>query len=156
MPVVLARVDERLVHGQIITAWTKQFRVDEIYIIDDKIAEDPFIFQVLTLSAPSGMKFEVFTVEGAIEKLKEEKKENILLLFKSLKYPLELIEAGYPLKSLNLGNLGAAPQRKSISKNVSVSPEEIEILNEITKRGCEVYLQMLFTEPKVNIKNVIQ
>lgn len=156
MAVVLARVDERLVHGQIITTWTKQLQVKEIYIIDDKIADDPFIYQVLTLSAPSGLKFEVLKVEQAVEKLKEDKNINILLLFKSVHYALELIEAGYQLESLNIGNLGAAPQRKSVSKNVSVSPEEIDTINKIVDKGTEVYLQMLYSDPKVNVKNVIQ
>ncbi|NLC05362.1 MAG: PTS sugar transporter subunit IIB [Erysipelothrix sp.] len=155
MPVVLARVDERLVHGQIITSWTKQLQVNVIYIIDDNIANDPFIYQVLTLSAPAGLKFEVLKVEEAVTKLKEESKENILLLFKSVQYPLELIEAGFVLESLNLGNLGAKPSRKSISKNVSVSPDEIETIQKIVNTGCEVYLQMLYSEPKIDVKNVL-
>ncbi|NLC42585.1 MAG: PTS sugar transporter subunit IIB [Erysipelothrix sp.] len=155
MPVVLARVDERLVHGQIITSWTKQLKVDVIYIIDDNIANDPFIYQVLTLSAPSGLSFEVLKVEQAAEKLRENTKENILLLFKSVQYPLELIEAGYPLAHLNLGNLGAGPSRKSISKNVSVSKEEIKTIENIIEAGCEVYLQMLYSEPKINVQNVL-
>lgn len=156
MSVVLARVDERLVHGQIITSWTKLLKIDLIYIIDDGIAEDPFIFQVLTLSAPSGLDFEVIKVDQAIEKLKEDTQRRILLLFKTVAYPLALIRAGYPLASLNIGNIGAGPARKSISKNVSISEAEKETLIEIMATGCDVYLQMLNSDAKVALKTLLK
>lgn len=155
MGISIARVDERLIHGQIITTWTKQLKISQIYIIDDKLAQDPFMSEVLVLSAPSGLNFEVLTVSQAMEKLKEDSKLNIMLLFKSIRYVYELIQAGYPLKELNLGNLGAAPNRKSISRNVSLSPEDMDIVRKIIKSDTYVYLQMLLSEDKVDVKKFI-
>lgn len=155
MGVKLARVDERLVHGQIITTWSKQLKIDNIFIVDDSIVNDPFIYQVLTLSAPSGMHFEVLSIDQVQKKVEENFDKNILILFKSLDYAYKLIESGFHLKELNLGNLGAGPNRKSISKNISVSPQEIELIKLIINSGCNVYLQMLYSDQKVDVKNIL-
>ncbi len=158
MSVVLARVDERLVHGQIITSWSKHLRASNIYIVDDEIARDVFMKEVLTLSAPKGLKFSILTVEEAVEKLNQEKnsdKSRIMILFKSIKTALILVESGYALSELNLGNIGSSPSRKKISKNISMDEEEVEVAKKLIDLGVDVYLQMIYTENKVPVEKVI-
>lgn len=155
MTVVLSRVDERLVHGQIITSWTKQLRVSDIYIIDDLIAHDDFMREVLILSAPSGLKFQILTVDEAAKVLESTSNGRIMLLFKTVDSALELRKSGFNLESLNLGNIASSVKRKKITKNISLSEEEINKVKELVGLGVEVYLQMLFTDSKVNVVEYI-
>lgn len=157
MNFTLARVDERLAHGQIITSWTKYLGVSIIWIIDDQICKDDFMKQVLQLSAPSGIKIEIYSVQQAVDKAEQEKDSSskVLLLFKRIQYVLDAVKQGLDIKEVNLGNLGSLAGRKAISKNVNLNPSEIEMVKELMDKGLLVYLQMLYTDSKVDIKNMI-
>lgn len=157
MNFTLARVDERLAHGQIITSWTKYLGVSIIWIIDDQICKDDFMKQVLQLSAPSGIKIEIYSVQQAVDKAEQEKDSSskVLLLFKRIQYVLDAVKQGLDIKEINLGNLGSLAGRKAISKNVNLNPSEIEMVKELMDKGLMVYLQMLYTDSKVDIKNMI-
>lgn len=157
MNFTLARVDERLAHGQIITSWTKYLGVSIIWIIDDQICKDDFMKQVLQLSAPSGIKIEIYSVQQAVDEAEQEKDSSskVLLLFKRIQYVLDAVKQGLDIKEVNLGNLGSLAGRKAISKNVNLNPSEIEMVKELMDKGLLVYLQMLYTDSKVDIKNMI-
>lgn len=157
MNFTLARVDERLAHGQIITSWTKYLGVSIIWIIDDQICKDDFMKQVLQLSAPSGIKIEIYSVQQAVDKAEQEKDSSskVLLLFKRIQYVLDAVKQGLDIKEVNLGNLGSLAGRKAVSKNVNLNPSEIEMVKELMDKGLLVYLQMLYTDSKVDIKNMI-
>lgn len=156
MEVKFARIDERLVHGQVITAWAKKFSINKILVIDDEIARDPFMSQVITLSAQAGMDITILEVSKAVEYLRNAPaKGNLMLLFKNPKPVLELSESGYVLPEVNLGNLGSSPNRKRISKNVSLSEAEAETVKAIVALGTYVYLQMVPGDPQIDVKSLL-
>lgn len=156
MEVKIARIDERLVHGQVITAWAKKYSINKILVIDDEIAQDPFMSQVITLSAQAGMDISILDVHKAIEYLRiTTGKGNLMLLFKNPAPVLAMSEAGYILPEVNLGNLGSSPQRKRISKNVGLSEQEAETVRKIVAHGTFVYLQMLPSDSQVDVTTVI-
>lgn len=152
MEVKLARIDERLVHGQVITAWAKKFNINRIVVVDDDVANDPFMSQVITLSAQAGMDIKILTVDAAVGYLQTDvSKANVMLLFKHPTAVLNLIEAGYKLSEVNLGNLGSSPTRKRISRNVSLSEAEVETVKKIEALGTRVYLQMVPGDQQIDI-----
>lgn len=152
MDVKLARIDERLVHGQVITSWAKKFNINRIVVIDDDVAHDPFMSQVITLSAQAGMEITILAVDEALGYLHNDlSKANVMLLFKHPTAVLELIEGGYKLPEVNLGNLGSSPTRKRISRNVSLSESEAEIVKKIEALGSRVYLQMVPGDQQIDI-----
>lgn len=156
MNVKFARIDERLVHGQVITSWAKKFNINKIVVVDDDVARDPFMSQVITLSAQAGMEIIILEVAKAAEFLKKNTATgNVMLLFKNPKVVLELTETGYVLPEVNLGNLGSSPTRKRISKNVSLSDEEAEAVKKIVAVSTHVYLQMLPGDPQIDISSVL-
>ena len=156
MDIKLARVDERLVHGQIITSWSKTLGITKIVVIDDDVAKDPFMSQVITLSAQQGMNIAILEAKKATEVLQNDQTStSTMLLFKNPKAILEMAEAGFVLPEINLGNLGSSPNRKRISKNVNLSPEEEEIVKKIIAFGTTIYLQMLPGDPKIDLSSVL-
>lgn len=154
MKIVMSRVDERLVHGQVIASWTKIHAVKSILVIDDQLAKDAFMSTVLSMAAPAGVKVELISVEQAAERIAKDGTAagaNTMLLFKSPKYALELLEKGVEFKELNIGNMGAGPGRKAISRNVYASPAEVEMFKTMLDKGVDVYLQMVQQESRVPI-----
>ena len=81
--VLLARVDDRLIHGQVMTAWMKRLPAKEIMVIDNKVAKDEFMISVLEMAAPAGVKVKVFSEKDAAKILKEGLKTPTILLAKS-------------------------------------------------------------------------
>lgn len=152
MKVVMSRVDERLVHGQVIASWSKIHAVKSILVIDDQLAKDSFMSTVLSMAAPSGVKVELISVEQAAQRIATEGMSegiNTMLLFKAPKYALQLVEQGVALRELNIGNMGAGPARKSISRNVYATAAEVEIFKSLIGKGVDVYLQMVQQEPRI-------
>ena len=99
----------------------------------------------------------IYSVQQAVDKAEQEKDSSakVLLLFKRIQYVLDAVKQGLDIKEVNLGNLGSLAGRKSISKNVNLNPAEIEMVKELMEKGLTVYLQMLYTDSKVDIKNMI-
>ena len=73
MSIVLARIDDRLIHGQVMTAWVSYAGGKEILIVDDKVAKDPFLSAVITGAAPKHLKATAVTIEKATKELLENK-----------------------------------------------------------------------------------
>ncbi len=154
--VCFARVDERLIHGQVMTSWVKKYWIKKIILVDDDIVQDDFMKDVLVLSAPQGVKVEVRSAADTAAALEDEKsEENTMLLFKDLRYVQLLVNYGFPLKELNIGNIGSAPGRKAITREVYVSEEEKEILRELSGKEIFVYIQKLPQDAQVDVMKKI-
>lgn len=154
MPVVFARVDERLVHGQITTSWSKHLRLEQIIIIDDATAKDPFMKEVLASSAPKNLVFTILSTDE-INQIDKYIDKRTMLLFKTVKTALETLRKGFDLTELNIGNTSSGPNRRKISKNVHLSDEEIDIVKELMDSDVKVFLQMLHTDKVTNLKDKI-
>lgn len=143
--IVLARVDDRLIHGEVVTAWTPTMRATRIIIVDDEVAKDTFNVRVVKALAPAGTKCFVYTVEKATEKLMVEglPGERLLVLAKSPITFNRLIKAGVPLKEVNLGGAGIRGKRQPFINNVSLDPDEVLACDEMQKAGCRVYYQLV-------------
>ncbi len=156
MKINLCRVDERLIHGQVMTAWVKKFWIKKIILVDDELASDDFMKEVLALSAPSGVKVEVRSVEDTLQTVNaSQNDESTLLLFKEVKYAYELYKIGFDMKELNIGNVGSSPVRKAITTQVYMSEEEKNMCREMNEKGVYVYIQKLPQDSQVDVMTKI-
>ena len=156
MKISLCRVDERLIHGQVMTAWVKKFWIKKIILVDDELASDDFMKEVLALSAPSGVKVEVRSVEDTLQTVNaSQNDESTLLLFKEVKYAYELYKIGFDMKELNIGNVGSSPVRKAITTQVYMSEEEKNMCREMNEKGVYVYIQKLPQDSQVDVMTKI-
>ena len=156
MKVTLARVDERLIHGQVMTAWCKKCWIKTIILVDKEIAQDEFMISVLEMSAPAGVKVIVKSPSDVVALLANDSSDDsTLLLFKDIDNVDELVKHGYPLKELNIGNVGSSSIRKPITREVYVSQQEKEILRNLSQSGVNVYIQKLPGDNSVDIMTKI-
>lgn len=143
--IVLARVDDRLIHGEVVSVWTPSLSANRIVIADDSVANDKFNCKVLKLLAPAGVKVNVYTVDEASEKLKGEAKpgEKIILLAKTPITFDRMVANGVELKDINLGGMGIRDNRTPFIKNVACDPEEREAIKNMIGKGIHVYYQLV-------------
>lgn len=154
MDIALARIDDRLIHGQIVTAWMGTIgQCDEILISDDKAATDSLLQSVLTMTKPPNIKLRVLTVEDTIQDFidKVDDSRRVLLITRGPKAMLALLEGGVEFDYLNLGGMGAGPGRKRYKRNISLSDEELETLHKIKGMGVHIELKMVPSDPPATL-----
>ncbi len=138
----LVRIDDRLIHGQVVAVWCKHQPFSRIVIVDDGVAADPFMQEVLRLAAPPGLPVEVYSVADGIQALRADapNRRTTLVLLKSPHTAKQLYDGGVEYHALNIGGIGNAPGRKNIFKNIAVSEEEMRILRDLHDRGVAITL----------------
>lgn len=153
--VLLARVDDRLIHGQVMTAWMKRLPARQIIIIDDKVAMDEFMTQVLGMAAPQGVKVQVFTCDKAMEILKKGIKNPSILLAKTPVTYKRLIDGGVKLDTINIGGMGINQDRTTLFKNIAASKEERDVMKAMLAEGIDIKIQVIPQDKAVELKTLL-
>jgi PTS system mannose-specific IIB component len=141
-PIGLVRIDDRLIHGQVIAVWCRQQRFARILVVDDGVAADAFMQEVLRLAVPPGLTVDILSVEEAISGLTADTpdRKTTMVLMKSPQVAQQLYEGGVKYAALNIGGIGSAPGRRNIFKNIAASDEEIAILKGLLQEGVKITL----------------
>jgi PTS system mannose-specific IIB component len=157
MSIVLTRIDDRLIHGQVMTAWVRHTKANRIIIVDDGVAKDPFLQKVMKMAAPSDIKVDVYTIEEGTEALlkKFDDKENVIILVKNPKTVASLIEGGAPIQKIVVGGMAASAGRKKFYKNISASEEEKEIFKTLLEKEVDIHIQIVPDNKPIAIKNLL-
>lgn len=143
--IVLNRVDDRLIHGQVMTGWLGLRRANAIWIADDAIATNPMMLDIFRFAAPSGITIEAFTIDRIAEKLRDINSghDRIILLAKVPKTFLRLLEKGYRPSDINYGAMAHKPNSRNIAANCDLLPEEIEDTEKLYQNGIRVWIQLV-------------
>ncbi|MCL2163576.1 MAG: PTS sugar transporter subunit IIB [Oscillospiraceae bacterium] len=155
----LARIDDRLIHGQVITKWVSASKSDRIVIVDDALVTDSFLKSIFELAKPPSIStIEVkSTVQAAGEwQANEMGQGTILLLFKYVKQVKDALDKGLHVDKLQIAGLAAGPGRKRVYASISLSNEDATILKEISDRGIEVYIQLVPDEKPVSLQSILK
>lgn len=157
MALTLVRVDDRLIHGQVIAVWLRARGAHRIIIVDDDTAADDFLAEVLILAAPPGVEVEVYDETDAVERLIElaAATEKVFVVMRSPEVALRLVEDGVPIPVLNIGGIGASPERAPLYKNIAASPAEIEAMKSLEAKGTRVEIQIVADDTPVPIASVL-
>lgn len=142
--IALARIDSRLIHGQVCTQWLARLGARRILIIDDDVAADPFLFQVMQLATPIGTKLEVLSTAQAGEKWKENQfgePDPILILFKSVPMLHKAHLAGCKLSTLQVGGIGGGPGRINVVGPIALDEADAKMLTEMAADGMDIFFQ---------------
>ena len=156
MPINVARIDDRLIHGQVITTWVKNYDIEQVLVINNKVANDKVQQSVLTMSAPPGLKVLVFGVQEFIEILKKTtiKKRTMLLFTNSIDVDA-LVDGGLSLEKLNVGGMRMQDGRHQLSRAVSVTPDEEQAFRNLIAKNVIVEVQMVPKDPIVDLKTLL-
>lgn len=143
--IVFARVDDRLIHGQVVTEVVPTHRVNHIIIVDDITASDSMQGRILKALAPSGVQVSVHTIESATDNLKKNfnPKERVLVLAKTPIAFKKLHDNGVTFSEVNIGGMGTRDDRSVLIKNVGANEEERQAIRELINNNVHVYYQLV-------------
>lgn len=139
MAVVLARVDNRLVHGQVLEAWVPQLKADTILVVDRELVRDPLRKALLQgLSHPS-LEVRLTDPEGAARFVTGEGvARRVILLFSDVSGAIDALDAGVHFDRLNLGNLHPDEGSRAVTGSVNLTAEDAQRLAELRSRGVSL------------------
>ncbi|EMF0109831.1 PTS sugar transporter subunit IIB [Enterococcus hirae] len=139
------RLDERLIHGQVATLWLGKMGTTRVMIVDDGVVNDPIAKASLKAAVPGGIKLSILKTVTAAKRLKEGiyQDQKIMLLTKKIQTIFDLIDAGVPIESFNLGNASSREGTLQIKKSVFLTEAEIAKILELEKAGVVVTAQMV-------------
>ncbi|MEL4357908.1 MULTISPECIES: PTS sugar transporter subunit IIB [unclassified Luteococcus] len=155
--IVFARVDDRLIHGEVVTAWVPTHRINHIIIVDEETASDPFQKRILKALSPTGVQVDAYTVTEATSVLQKDfnERERVLLLAKSPIAYSQLFKSGVDLREVNLGGMGIRGERKTFVKNVACDPNEITAIQELFDAGVNVYYQLVPEQRIIEVRDLV-
>lgn len=149
----IARIDFRLVHGQVIVKWIKLYPVKMIVVVDDILAEDEFLQDIYSMAIPKGVKFKAVKVEDAKEFLQKTDK-SIFLIFRDPESCRKTIETGVKFNLLVVGGVPKENDRKLISDGVALNEQDYMNLKEVEKVVPKIIIRSIPEDNLVDFKDV--
>ncbi|GAQ25285.1 MULTISPECIES: PTS sugar transporter subunit IIB [Tepidanaerobacter] len=154
------RVDDRLLHGQVGTAWTPKLQADMVIIANDKVSNNSMLKMTMSLAKPAGVDLKILTINQAIEFLndKDGKLANrrVFIITESIQDAALLVEHVKDLNKVNLGGIRQSQNQDKvkISKQVFLNEQEMKILSRMAEKNVEIFEQIAPLDPKKNWENI--
>jgi PTS system galactosamine-specific IIB component len=150
--IVFARIDNRLVHGQVGASWVGAVGANLIVVVDDGVAADELAQSLMMLTAESsrvGIRF--FTVQKTIDVIgRASPRQHILILTRTPQTMRALVEGGVPIREVNVGNMHASEGKRVFhDQHVYVDERDLADLAAIQRRGVRVYIQIQPTSRRI-------
>ena len=153
--ILLARIDDRLIHGQVMTSWVRFVKSKNILIIDDETYHDTFIRSFITMVVPRGIQIQVLDTKAGIAYLRDYDGAGLVLLAKYPQTFYLLLEGGIELHEIIIGGMGARENRKVLYKNICASDEELEVLKKLYHSGISVKIQIVPEEKGIPLDRLL-
>lgn len=153
------RIDERLIHGQITTQWSKVLSIDAIVVANDAAAKDEMMKKVLLMTAPAGKKVTIRTVENAIKLLDDPRSEKMqVLILVDNPQDAYVIAEVLKIKQVNVGNFNKKKNADKImlTANISADAEDFKAFEKLTTLDAEVFVQILPNAPKESLISLLK
>lgn len=159
--VCLARVDERLIHGQVMTNLSKKSGANSIFIVDDMTATDAFMKNIfLSAGSRTGLKVQIFTLADAVAYWNDKQFENYkcILLTKTVDALYQLAKAGVKMNEVNLGGIAQKPGTVAVLPAVCIKTEDADKLKEMRDAmGIDnIYFQTIPSAKKVELADALK
>ncbi|AXH64685.1 PTS mannose transporter subunit IIAB [Providencia rettgeri] len=157
MVIALARVDDRLIHGQVATRWTKETQVKRIIVVSDDVAKDQVRSTLLKQVAPPGVTAHVVDVAKCIRVYNNPKYagERVMLLFTNPTDVKRIVEEGVDIKSVNIGGMAYHDGKTMVTNAVSINQEDIDAFNYLNDKNIELEVRKVSSDSKVYMMDLI-
>lgn len=158
----MLRIDERLIHGQIVVDWSRYLGVNAIIVGNDMAATNSVVEMTLRMAAPTGIKVAIKTVRSAVDLLNRPQMAayQVLVLVSNPHDALQIVSQVPDIPRVNLGNVGRLNReqqhRQTIRSSVYLNDEEIAELKEIIAMGIPCDIQMVTSEAAVPLRECLE
>lgn len=156
----LTRVDDRLIHGQVMTKWSKGLGINAIFIVDNDVAKDDFMKQIyISSGSRSGLIIKVLSTSEVNSYWKDKQFDDykVLLLFKSIQNVIEAVSLGLPIDVLNIGGVSKKKDTQMVISSVNLSNIELEYLSQLSKNSSvDIFFQMIPDSHRINFNDWVK
>ncbi len=156
---VLARIDSRLLHGQVATAWTKTTQPTRIIVVSDAVARDELRKKLIQQAAPPGVKAHVVPIDQMIKLAKDDQHfggQRAMLLFENPEDLLRAVEGGVPIKTVNVGSMAHSAGKVQPNKVLAFSQEDIDTFEKLKKAGLNFDVRKVPNDSKGNMDEILK
>lgn len=150
---MMVRVDDRLIHGQVLTQWVSAIQAQKIVVIDDEISKDKMRKNILKFAAPDDIKISILSAEKAVEVWNKNQfgNFNVFVLFKDVNMIRKCKDLGLVFPDISLGQMSIIEDRQQIYKQLGLNEQESQTLLDLEKEGIHIYFQMIPTDKQESL-----
>lgn len=146
------RVDDRLIHGQVVENWLDAFSINVVVVVNDEIANDVLRQNIMRFAVPENVEVFFLSVDS-IKNFRFEVNKNYLFLFENLNDVLRCVESGFKIDKLNLGGIHFANGRNfTLGRVVFLSREDCLTIKKLISMGIVIYRQAIPQDTPVEVK----
>ena len=158
LKIVLARVDSRLLHGQVATAWTKTTNPNRIIVVSDSVAKDELRKKLIEEAAPPGVKANVVPIKKIIEVAHDPRFGNTkaLLLFENPEDVLRAVEGGVDIQTLNVGSMAHSVGKVMVNKVLSMSTEDVDTFEKLKAKNVKFDVRKVPNDSNDNMDELLK
>ncbi|NRN28112.1 PTS mannose transporter subunit IIAB [Photorhabdus heterorhabditis] len=158
MKIALARIDDRLIHGQVATRWTKETNVKRIIVVSDEVAADTVRSTLLKQVAPPGISAHVVDIAKCIRVYNNPKyaNERVMLLFTNPTDVLRLVENGVNITSVNIGGMAYRQGKIQVNNAISIDETDIKAFKKLDERNIELEARKVASDTRLQMMDLIQ
>lgn len=153
----LARIDTRLLHGQVATGWTPASKADRIIVASDTVSQDDLRKQLIKQAAPGNVKANVVPIKKLIEVSKDPRFGNThaLILFETPQEALEAIEGGVEIKELNVGSMAHSTGKTMVNNVLSMDKDDVATFEKLRDLGVQFDVRKVPNDSKKDLFELI-
>ncbi len=154
---VLVRIDTRLLHGQVATAWTKSTNPDRIIVVSDNVSKDDLRKKMIEQAAPPGVRAHVVPINKMLEVDKDKRFGNTkaMILFETPEDALRAIEGGMNIKEINLGSIAHTTSKVAVNKAISMGKEDVLAIEKLKSLGVKFNVKKVPSDAGENLDNLL-
>lgn len=158
MKIVLARVDSRLLHGQVATAWTKSTNPNRIIVVSDSVAKDDLRKKLIEEAAPPGVKANVVPIKKIIEVSRDPRFGNTkaLLLFENPQDVLRTIEGGVDINVVNVGSMAHSVGKVMVNKVLSMNSDDVDTFEKLKAKNVKFDVRKVPNDSTSNMDELLK
>lgn len=154
--IVLTRIDNRLIHGQVATQWSGVIGANLLLVANDDVAGNKMRQNLMNMAAPSYAQTRYFTLQKTIDVIgKASDKQKIFLILENPQDVLTLVEGGVPIKKVNIGNMHMAAGKRQVATSVAVDDADVEAFKKLKELGVELEIRRVPQEGAEDISKIL-
>jgi PTS system mannose-specific IIB component len=154
----LVRIDTRLLHGQVATAWTPESKADRIIVVSDAVAKDDLRKQLIGQAAPNGVKANVIPISKMIEIAKDPRfgDTHAFLLFENPEDLLAVVEGGVAIDTVNVGSMAHSTGKTMVNKVLSMDKKDVETFEKLRDLGVKFDVRKVPNDSRADLFDLIK
>lgn len=146
--ILLTRIDNRLIHGQVATQWNSTLGSNLILVANDDVSTNTMRQNLMKMAAPAGVATRFFSLQKTIGVIgKASPRQKIFIVAETPEDVLTLVKGGVPIKKVNIGNMHMSEGKRQVATSVAVNDEDVAAFKELQELGVELEIRRVPSTP---------